>query len=96
MLYDFKVVPGGRIIANIGIPQRINASLFNCYVYNPQDFGIKDIDSIQTIFDTLKKSAKILASQGGIGINLSWVRPNGTYIHGTGVRTPGVVKMMQL
>lgn len=71
MLYDFKVVPGGRITANIGITQRSNASLYNCYVYNPQDFGIKDIDSIQTIFDTLKQSAKILASQGGLGVNLS-------------------------
>lgn len=71
MLYDSKVVPGGRISANIGIPQRKEASLFNCYVYNPQDFGIKDIDSIQVIFDTLKQSARILSSQGGIGINLS-------------------------
>lgn len=96
ILYDFKFLPGGRITANAGVQNRKNASYFNCFVYNPQDFGIKDIDSMETIFDTLKQSAKILASQGGLGINLSWIRPNGSYIHGTGVRTPGVVKFMQL
>ncbi|HON97014.1 MAG TPA: hypothetical protein P5301_00230 [Bacteroidales bacterium] len=46
------------------------------------------------IFESLKQSAKILASEGGLGINLGFIRPNGAFIHGTGVRTPGAVKFM--
>ena len=46
ILYDFKFMPGGRITANIGVEDRSGASLYNCFVYNASDFGIKDIDSI--------------------------------------------------
>jgi ribonucleoside-diphosphate reductase alpha chain len=31
-----------------------------------------------------------------LGVNLSFIRPNGSYIVGTGARTPGVVKFMEL
>lgn len=93
---EFKFIPGGRILANVGVKGRPKATAYNCYVYNPHDFGVKDIDSIEGIFKTLAKSAKILASEGGIGINFTFIRPNGEIISGTGVRTPGVVKFMQL
>lgn len=96
IMSQWKFIPGGRILANAGVSERNKATLYNCYVYHPYDFGIKDIDSIQGIFQTLKKSAKILASQGGLGLNLSFIRPNGSYIAGTGVRTPGVIKFMEL
>jgi ribonucleotide reductase alpha subunit len=49
---------------------------------------------MEVIFDTLKKSAKILASEGGLGINATYLRPNGAFIKGTGARTPGVVKFL--
>lgn len=95
IMSQWKFIPGGRIIANAGSGNK-KATLYNCYVYHPYDFGIRDIDSMQGIFQTLKKSAKILASQGGLGVNLSFIRPNGSYIVGTGARTPGVVKFMEL
>ncbi len=95
IMSQWKFVPGGRIIANAGTNNK-KATLYNCYVYHPYDFGIRDIDSMQGIFQTLKKSAKILASQGGLGVNLSFIRPNGSYIVGTGARTPGVIKFMEL
>lgn len=95
LMSQWKFLPGGRITANAGTG-REKATLYNCFVYNPQDFGITDIDSMEIIFDTLKKSAKILASEGGLGINVSYIRPNGSYIVGTGVRTPGVVKFLQM
>lgn len=95
LMSQWKFLPGGRITANTGTG-REKATLYNCFVYNPQDFGITDIDSMEIIFDTLKKSAKILASQGGLGINVSYIRPNGSYITGTGARTPGVVKFLQM
>lgn len=96
MMAEWKFIPGGRILANAGVNSHKKATLYNCYVYHPYDFGIRDIDSMQGIFQTLKKSAKILASQGGLGLNLSFIRPNGSYIIGTGARTPGVVKFMEL
>lgn len=96
MLMQWKFVSGGRITSNIGVKERPKATLYNCYVYHPYDFGIRDIDSMQVIFQSLKKSAKILASQGGLGINPTYIRPNGTFIKGTGVRTPGVLKFLEM
>lgn len=96
IMNEWKFIPGGRIIANAGVKDHGKATLYNCYVYHPYDFGIRDIDSMQGIFQSLKKSAKILASQGGLGVNLSFIRPNGSYIVGTGARSPGVLKFMEL
>ena len=96
IMSEWKFIPGGRILANAGVDVHKKATLYNCYTYHPYDFGIRDIDSMQGIFQTLKKSAKILASEGGLGLNLSFIRPNGSYIMGTGARTPGVVKFMEL
>lgn len=96
IMSQWKFIPGGRILANAGVTQRNKATLYNCYVYHPYDFGIRDIDSMQGIFESLKKSAKILASQGGLGISATYIRPNGSFINGTGVRTPGVLKFLQL
>jgi len=31
-----------------------------------------------------------------LGLNLSFIRPNGSYVMGTGARTPGVIKFMEL
>lgn len=96
IMSEWKFIPGGRILANAGVDAHKKATLYNCYTYHPYDFGIRDIDSMQGIFQTLKKSAKILASEGGLGLNLSFIRPNGSYIMGTGARTPGVIKFMEL
>ncbi len=96
IMSEWKFIPGGRILANAGVDVHKKATLYNCYTYHPYDFGIRDIDSMQGIFQTLKKSAKILASEGGLGLNLSFIRPNGSYIMGTGARTPGVIKFMEL
>ena len=59
IMSQWKFIPGGRILANAGVKDRAKATLYNCYVYHPYDFGIRDIDSMQGIFQTLKKSAKI-------------------------------------
>lgn len=96
ILYNDKFVPGGRILSNIGVNDRKNTTLFNCYVHNPKDIGLKDCDSIDGIYDLLKAQAKTLQSEGGFGINASWLRPAGTYIEGIGSRTPGPIKFMEL
>lgn len=96
ILYNDKFVPGGRILSNIGNNDRKGTTLFNCYVHNPKDIGLKDCDSIDGIYDMLKAQAKTLQSEGGYGINGSWLRPAGAYIEGIGSRTPGPIKFMEL
>jgi len=43
-----------------------------------------------------KKQALTLKSEGGYGMNFSWLRPAGTYIAGIGARTPGALKFMEM
>jgi len=95
ILLDWKFIPGGRIMANLGTDRK-NTTLLNCFVHNPGDLGYSDPDSINGIYDMLKAQAHTLKSEGGYGMNFSWIRPKGTYIHGIDSRTPGVVKFMEL
>src|SRR5574343_2009641 len=91
-----KFVAGGRIMANMGVVGRNKTTLYNCYVHNPGDIGIKDPDSIDGIYSCLKAQAKTLQSEGGWGGNASYIRPAGVYIEGIGSRSPGVLKFMEL
>jgi len=95
-VYNDRFVPAGRILANLGIDSRNATTLFNCFVHNPADINLKDCDSIDGIYDMLKAQAKTLKSEGGYGINASWIRPAGSYVKGIGSRTPGVLKFMEL
>jgi ribonucleotide reductase alpha subunit len=96
ILYNDRFIPGGRILANLGVPGREGTTQYNCFVHNPEDIGMKDPDSIEGIYNLLKAQAKTLKSEGGYGINASFIRPAGSYIYGVGARTPGVLKFMEL
>jgi len=96
LLDDFKGVSGGRITSNLGVEKREGTSLINCFVHGPTSGEFQDADSINGIYEMLKSQALTLKSEGGYGMNFSWLRPNGTYIKGIGARTPGVLKFMEL
>jgi len=66
--------------------------LVNCFVKN---FPI-GADSIEGILTSLKDQAKILASEGGYGINFSMLRPRGSYVTGIGVETSGTLSWMNI
>ncbi|MBI2051931.1 adenosylcobalamin-dependent ribonucleoside-diphosphate reductase [Candidatus Roizmanbacteria bacterium] len=69
---DFKYVPGGRILAGAGTGYEV--SFYNCFVIpSPQD-------SRGGILDTLKQMVEIMAHGGGVGINLSSLRPKGARV----------------
>jgi ribonucleoside-diphosphate reductase alpha chain len=53
-------------------------------------------DNLNNIFLTILEQAKTLASEGGYGINFSFIRPRGALINGVGIRHPGVVSYMQI
>ena len=95
ILSDFKFVPGGRILANLGTARK-STTLMNCFVHAPKDIGYADPDSIEGIYEMLKAQAHTLKSEGGYGMNFSWIRPRGAYIEGIDSRTPGVLKFMEL
>src|SRR5579883_2279358 len=71
-LENFQFVPGGRILAGAGSGHQV--TFYNCYVIPSPE------DSRQGILDNLKLMTEIMARGGGVGINLSTLRPRGSYI----------------
>lgn len=53
-------------------------------------------DSIEGIFETLKRTALISKSAGGIGIAISNIRASGSYIRGTNGYSNGLVPMLRV
>ena len=75
-------------------------TLFNAGTPKPQMsscflLAMKD-DSIDGIYDTLKQTAKISQSAGGIGLSIHNVRATGSYIAGTNGTSNGIVPMLQV
>jgi len=72
VLSNFQFVPGGRILAGAGSGHQV--TYYNCYVIPSPE------DSRHGILDNLKVMTEIMARGGGVGINLSTLRPRGSYI----------------
>merc|ERR1712226_848507 len=53
-------------------------------------------DSIEGIYDTLKRCALISKSAGGIGLNIHNIRASGTYIAGTNGNSNGLIPMLRV
>ncbi|MDY2585952.1 ribonucleoside-diphosphate reductase subunit alpha [Winogradskyella aquimaris] len=53
-------------------------------------------DSIEGIYDTLKQTAKISQSAGGIGLSIHNIRATGSYIAGTNGTSNGIVPMLRV
>ncbi|NNF20123.1 MAG: ribonucleoside-diphosphate reductase subunit alpha [Flavobacteriaceae bacterium] len=75
-------------------------TLFNAGTPKPQMsscflLAMKD-DSIDGIYDTLKSTAKISQSAGGIGLSIHNIRATGSYIAGTNGTSNGIVPMLKV
>ena len=75
-------------------------TLFNSGTPKPQMsscflLAMKD-DSIDGIYDTLKQTAKISQSAGGIGLSIHNIRATGSYIAGTNGTSNGIVPMLRV
>ncbi len=75
-------------------------TLFNSGTPKPQMsscflLAMKD-DSIEGIYDTLKQTAKISQSAGGIGLSIHNIRATGSYIGGTNGTSNGIVPMLRV
>jgi len=71
---------------NAGTPK---PQLSSCFLLTMKD------DSIDGIYDTLKQTAKISQSAGGIGLSIHNIRAKGSYIKGTGGTSNGIVPMLR-
>jgi ribonucleoside-diphosphate reductase alpha chain len=72
---------------NAGTPK---PQMSSCFLLQIQD------DSIEGIYDTLKQTAKISQSAGGIGLSIHNVRATGSYIRGTNGTSNGIVPMLKV
>ncbi|MDQ8736779.1 LAGLIDADG family homing endonuclease [Paenibacillus sp. LHD-38] len=83
ILDDWKLVPGGRIAAGAGASEEL--TLFNCYVVpSPKD-------SRGGIITTLSEMTEIMARGGGVGMNLSSLRPRRAIVAGVNGSSSGAV-----
>ncbi len=83
LLQGWKFTPGGRILTACGTDQ--NLTFYNCYVIPSPS------DSRDGIFETLSQMAEIMSRGGGVGINLSTLRPRYAYVKGVNGRSSGSV-----
>ena len=72
---------------NAGTPK---PQMSSCFLLTMKD------DSIDGIYDTLKQTAKISQSAGGIGLAIHNVRATGSYIGGTNGTSNGIVPMLRV
>lgn len=82
LLQDFKFVPGGRILSGAGVN---GLSFFNCFVIKSPE------DSRQGIMKSLGEMIEIMSHGGGVGVNLSTLRPKNAYVAGVSGRSSGSV-----
>jgi ribonucleoside-diphosphate reductase alpha chain len=72
---------------NAGTPK---PQMSSCFLLTMKD------DSIDGIYDTLKQTAKISQSAGGIGLAIHNVRATGSYIGGTNGTSNGIIPMLRV
>jgi len=85
---DGDFVPGGRIIYGAG-RNAGKHNLLNCYVISPED-------SVASIGKTLDDMYTISCAGGGIGFNVSKIRPKGDDISNVKNSAPGAVSFLKM
>jgi len=83
-------LPGGRILYALGNKYDTTATFSNCYVTSIEE------DSIEGIFDTAKRQARIFSKGGGVGFDITSLRPKGSLVNNSAKSTSGAVSFMDL
>lgn len=87
-LSDKKILPAGSVLASFGTAQK--SSFSNCYVVPIE------CDSIECIFDALKKASRTFSWRGGVGFDITILRPNGSPVNNSAKTSSGAVSFMPL
>jgi ribonucleoside-diphosphate reductase alpha chain len=88
LLQDYRFVPGGRILFGAG--QMRKSTLLNCYFFKIRE------DSIEAIFDWCKEAARTYSFGGGVGTDISVLRPKGAPVNNSAIYSSGSVSFMEL
>lgn len=90
LLVEGKFFPGGRTLYGAGSKGKFNATMSNCYIMpSPKD-------SLDGIYESNRKIAKVFKSGGGIGIDISTLRPEGSKTNNAARTSTGAVSFMHL
>src|SRR5690606_36177582 len=91
LIKDFKyIVPQGSPMAGIGNPYQI-ASLSNCFVIGNKG----DSDSYGGIMKIDQEQVQLMKRRGGVGHDLSHIRPKGSPVLNSALTSTGVVPFME-
>jgi ribonucleoside-diphosphate reductase alpha chain len=83
---DFRFIPAGRVLAGAGTDRAV--TLFNCFVMGTIP------DSLDGIFEHLKQAALTMQQGGGVGMDFSTIRPNGSPVKGVAADASGPLTFM--
>lgn len=89
LIREKKFLFAGRILSNRGITDR-KGTLSNCYVLPQPE------DNLESIFKTASDMARTFSYGGGVGIDLSNLRPSGARVNNAALTTSGPVGFMEL
>ncbi|MHB2149926.1 adenosylcobalamin-dependent ribonucleoside-diphosphate reductase [Calditrichota bacterium LG25] len=88
-MYEGYFIPGGRVLAGAGDLYRLK-TLANCFV--SQIAG----DNIEAIYDSAYECARTYSYGGGIGVDISVLRPKNSVVHNAADTSTGAVSFMDL
>lgn len=87
-ILEKKFIPAGRILAGRRTGRK--NSYANCYALpSPQD-------NLESIFNTAKEMARTYSYGGGVGLDISNLRPKGATVHNAAETTSGPISFMDL
>ena len=88
-LFEGRFIPGGRVLAGAGDLYRLK-TLANCFVTKIQK------DEIDSIYKAAYECARTYSYGGGIGVDISSLRPKDSVVHNAADSSTGAVSFMEL
>ncbi|RMH60732.1 MAG: adenosylcobalamin-dependent ribonucleoside-diphosphate reductase [Calditrichaeota bacterium] len=88
-LWEGYFVPGGRVLAGAGDLYRLK-TLANCFVSRLEG------DNIESLYQTAYECARTYSYGGGIGVDISPLRPKASVVHNAADSSTGAVSFMEL
>lgn len=86
---DFKyIIPGGSVMSGLGSETPV--SLSNCWVIKGP------IDTIDDIFRACNEQSQLMKRRGGVGFDISQLRPNGAKVNNSAKESTGAASFMDL
>lgn len=86
---NFKyIIPGGSVMSGLGTGKLV--SLSNCFVIG------SPVDSYSSIMNTRSQQVQLMKRRGGVGYDLSNLRPRGTRVNNAAAVSTGAASFMEV